>query len=536
MRDLQLPGRSVVHAVKGAAATSHPVSTMAAIDPLRKGGTAVDAAIAACAVQCVVEPMSTGIGGDCFSLVVPPGESRPVGLNASGFAPAGLTAEIARKDDGERVGLQSPHAVTIPGAIAGWQKLHGRFGRLPWWQVLQPAIDAAEDGFAITPRVAVDWERAGTKLHDHEHAARHWLRDGAYPKAGQRFAAPALAAVLKAVATDGADAFYRGWVAEDLVETLNAVGGRHAMADFAEYEPEFVEPISTDYRGHTVWQIPPNGQGATTLLMLNILEGLDLPGLDPVGVERLHLETEASRLAYAARDAHIADPKFVDVPVERLLSRDYAAQQRGRIGRDSVMENVAELSGHVYRDTVYLTVVDRDRMVCSFINSLYFPFGSGLCGNRTGILLQNRGAGFSLAPGPNQLAPGKRPFHTLNPALAHLKDGRVMAYGTMGGEGQPQTQAALFSRHVQFGQDLQAAVTAPRWLLGRTWGEETTTLKLEDRFEPALVAALKAAGHDVEMLPAFSDAVGHAGAVVLHENGLMEAATDPRADGLALVD
>ncbi|MFC3230061.1 gamma-glutamyltransferase [Marinibaculum pumilum] len=527
MRDLQLPGRSVVHAVKGAAATSHPVSTMAAIDTLRKGGTAVDAAIAACAVQCVVEPMSTGIGGDCFSLVVPPGESRPVGLNASGFAPAGLTAEIARKDDGERVGLQSPHAVTIPGAIAGWQKLHDRFGRLPWWQVLQPAIDAAEDGFAITPRVAVDWERAGTKLHDHEHAARHWLRDGAYPKAGQRFAAPALAAVLKAVATDGADAFYRGWVAEDLVETLNAVGGRHAMADFAEYEPEFVEPISTDYRGHTVWQIPPNGQGATTLLMLNILEGLDLPGLDPVGVERLHLETEASRLAYAARDAHIADPKFVDVPVERLLSRDYAAQQRGRIGRDSVMENVAELSGHVYRDTVYLTVVDRERMVCSFINSLYFPFGSGLCGNRTGILLQNRGAGFSLVEGhPNCLAPRKRPRHTIIPALAS-RDGRpFLSFGVMGGDYQPVGQCHVLTNIVDYGMDVQEALDCPRVFYngGR--------LDVERGVPTDVRAALAALGHNVTT-PEMPWGGGQA--IMLDwDNDTLAAGSDPRKDGCAL--
>ncbi|MEQ8347805.1 MAG: gamma-glutamyltransferase [Sneathiellaceae bacterium] len=527
MRDLQLPGRSVVHALNGAAATSHPVSTMAAVDTLRKGGTAVDAAIAACAVQCVVEPMSTGIGGDCFALVVPPGEEVPVGLNASGYAPAGLTAQIARDDDGERVGLQSPHAVSIPGAIAGWQALHGRFGRLPWWQVLQPAIDAAEDGFAITPRVAVDWERAGGKLRDHEPASRHWLRDGRFPVAGERFAAPALAKVLKAVAADGADAFYRGWVAEDLVETLNEAGGRHAMADFAEFEPEFVDPISTDYRGHRVWQIPPNGQGATTLLMLNILEGMDLAGLDPLGAERLHLETEASRLAYAARDAHIADPKFVDVPTERLLSRDYADRQRGRIARDSVMEDVAELSGHVYRDTVYLTVVDRDRMVCSFINSLYFPFGSGLCGKRTGMLLQNRGAGFSLVEGhPNVLAPRKRPRHTIIPGLA-TRDGKPwLSFGVMGGDYQPVGQSHVLTNIVDYGMDVQEALDCPRVFYngGR--------LDVERGVPAEVRAALAAMGHTITTpdMP-----WGGGQAIMLDwDNGTLAAGSDPRKDGCAL--
>jgi len=527
MRDLQMPGRSVVHALNGAAATSHPVSTLAAIETLRKGGTAVDAAIAACAVQCVVEPMSTGIGGDCFALVVPPGENQPVGLNASGPAPAGLTAEIARRDDGELVGLQSPHSVTIPGAVGGWVKLHARFGRLPWEQVMQPAIDAAADGFAITPRVAVDWEGAGGKLHDHAPAVEHYLRDGRYPRAGERFALPAMAKVLKAIASDGADGFYRGWVAEDLVETLNAVGGRHALSDFAEYSPEFVDPVSTDYRGHKVWQIPPNGQGTTTLLMLNILEGFDLTGLDPVGSERLHLETEASRLAYAARDAHIADPKFVDVPVERLLSKDYAGRQRDRIRGDQMLTDVAELSGHVYRDTIYLTVVDSDRMVCSFINSLYYPFGSGLCGARSGMLLQNRGAGFSLVEGhPNCLAPRKRPRHTIIPALAS-RDGRPwLSFGVMGGDYQPVGQAHVLSNIVDFGMDVQEALDCPRAFYN------SGRLDLERGIGAEARAALAGLGYEITT----PDMPWGGGQAIMMdwENGTLAAGSDPRKDGCAL--
>lgn len=527
MRDLQLPGRSVVHALNGAAATSHPVGTMTAMEMLRKGGSAVDAAIAACAVQCVVEPMSTGIGGDCFALIVPPGESEPVGLNASGPAPANLTAAIARNDDGERIGLQSPHSVTIPGAVAGWALLHQRFGRLPWEQLMQPAIDAAVDGFAITPRVSVDWDRAGPRLLDHEPAVRHYLRDGRFPLPGERFALPAMGEVLKAIATQGPDGFYRGWVAEDLVATLNALGGRHELADFAEYRPEFVQPISTDYRGHRVWQIPPNGQGATTLLMLNILEGFDLAGLDPVGTERLHLETEASRLAYAARDAHIADPKFVDVPVERLLSRDYAGRQRDRISRDAILTDVAELSGHVYRDTIYLTVVDRDRMVCSFINSLYYPFGSGISGDRTGLLLQNRGAGFSLVEGhPNCVAPRKRPRHTIIPALAS-RDGRPwLSFGVMGGDFQPVGQAHVLSNIVDFGMDVQEALDCPRVFYN------SGRLDVERGVDPAVRAALAGLGYEVTTpdLP-----WGGGQAILLdHENGTLAAGSDPRKDGCAL--
>lgn len=527
MRDLQLPGRSVVHAVNGAAATSHPVGTMVAIDTLRKGGTAVDAAIAACAVQCVVEPMSTGLGGDCFALVVPPGESEPVGLNASGYAPAGLTAEIARAEDGDTIGLQSPHSVTIPGAVAGWKMLHDRFGRLPWWQVLQPAIDAAADGFAITPRVAVDWERAGAKLHANPAAARHYLRDGRYPVAGERFAIPALAQVLKAIQENGADGFYRGWVAEDLVASLNALGGRHSLEDFAEFQPEFVTPVSTEYRGCRVWQIPPNGQGTTMLVLLNLLEGFDLSALDPLGPERLHLETEASRLAYAARDAYIADPRFAEVPLERLLSRDYAAAQRARIARDRVLTDVAEITGHVHRDTIYLTVVDRQRMVCSFINSLYFPFGSGLCGERSGVLLQNRGCGFVLKEGhPNLLQPRKRPKHTIIPALA-TRDGRPwLSFGVMGGDYQPVGQAHVLTNIVDYGMDVQEALDCPRVFYNAGRLDVERGVPMETR------AALAALGHPVTT-PEMPWGGGQA-IMIDWENDTFAAGSDPRKDGCAL--
>ena len=316
MRDLQLPGRSTVHSANGMAATSHPLSTFAALEVLRRGGNAVDAAITACAVQCVVEPMSTGIGGDCFALLAPGGGPEVIGLNASGWAPKTLTAEHLLDQGISSIPIQSPHAVSIPGAIDGWHMLLRDYGTIDLDQALQPAIGYAENGFAITPRVGVDWGRNETKLSADPSAAAKYLNNGRAPKAGEIWRLPELAETMRTVGKEGRDGFYKGPVAEDMVEYLASLGGCHAMDDFAEFAGEYVTPISTDYRGHTMWQIPPNGQGITALMMLNILSEFDLTKMDPNSVERLHLETEASRMAYAARDRFVADQRQADVPVE----------------------------------------------------------------------------------------------------------------------------------------------------------------------------------------------------------------------------
>ncbi|MDP6342609.1 MAG: gamma-glutamyltransferase, partial [Alphaproteobacteria bacterium] len=331
MRDLQLPGRSTAHAVNGMAATSHPLATLAALDVLREGGNAVDAAVTACAVQCVVEPMSTGIGGDCFALLVPGGEGRMIGLNGSGWAPAGLTAESLLDQGEEAIGTQSPHSVTVPGAVAAWDTLLRDHGSISLDQALQPAIRYAEDGWAVSPRIAVDWARNRDKLAADPSAAAKFLAGGQAPTVGQTWRLPELAETLRTIAREGRDGFYRGWVAEDLVEYLNGLGGRHDLDDFAEQRAEYVEPISTEYRGHTMAQIPPNGQGITALMMFNILADFNLAALDPRGVERLHLETEASRLAYAARDRYVADQRQADVPVDHMLSAEFAAEMRQQI-------------------------------------------------------------------------------------------------------------------------------------------------------------------------------------------------------------
>ncbi|WP_300297602.1 gamma-glutamyltransferase family protein, partial [Ferrovibrio sp.] len=329
MRDLQLPGRSVVMGRNGAAATSHALATQTAIEILRRGGNATDAAIAACAVQCVVEPGSTGIGGDNFVLYAPAGTdlragSKVYGLNGSGRAPKGLSADHLLKQGIREIGLTSVHAVTIPGAVDAWSKLNARFGSMPLADLLQPAIRHAEDGFPITERVATDWGRNEAKLKADANTAHMWLKDGRSPKAGDVFRQPEHAKVFREIAAKGRDGFYAGWVAEDMVDYLRSLGGTHVLEDFATQEAFWVEPISTSYRGIELLEIPPNGVGITTLLMLNILSGFDLSKYDPVGIERFHIEAEATRLAFQARDAYVADPAFADVPVEKILSAGFA--------------------------------------------------------------------------------------------------------------------------------------------------------------------------------------------------------------------
>ena len=525
MRDLQLPGRSVVHSRHGAAATSQPLSTLAALDILRQGGNAVDAAIAACAVQGVVEPMSTGIGGDCFALLWKPGQAV-IGLNGSGHAPAALTAEGLLAEGHREIDLHSPHAVTVPGAVDAWATLSRDHGRLSLSQVLQPAIRYAEEGFAVMPRCALDWSRNTAKLQADANAARHYLPAGRAPRAGEVMRLPELAKTLRTIARDGRDGFYAGRIADDLVKYLNALGGKHSLADFAEQRAFYVEPITASYRGVDVVQIPPSGQGITALLMLNILAGFDLAKYDPVGVERFHLEAEATRLAYQARDTYVADPAFADVPVEKLLSAAFADELRDRIDLRRIMAPVGPAVGPIYRDTIYLTVVDADRNVCSFINSIYFPFGSGLV-TPTSIVLQNRGAGFRVAPGhPNCVAPRKRPLHTIIPGMA-MKQGRPwLSYGVMGGSYQPVGHVHVLTNMIDYGMDVQEALDCARCFhIGGG-------IDAERGVSEVVVQGLRALGHRV-VRPEMPWGGGQA--IELDwQNGTLAAGFDPRKDGCAL--
>ncbi len=526
MRDIQLPGRSVVHAVNGAAATSHPLSSLTAINILQQGGTAADAAVAACAVQCVVEPMSTGIGGDCFALHAAKGGDAIEALNGSGRAPAGLSCDYLLERGIGQIDTQSAHAVTIPGAIDAWSRLLERHGKLGLDTVLQPAIRLASEGFAVTPRVALDWSRAQTKLRADPVAAATYLKDGASPVAGDIMRLPNLAKTLSEVAKHGRDAFYKGWVAEDIVGHLKQHGGTHETDDFARHSGSFVTPISADYRGRTVWQTPPNGQGLTTLLILRILSGFDLSAFSALSAERIHLETEAGRLAYEVRDRYLADPDHMTISVEELLSDEFITGLRSRIDPKRALA-IAVAPGPVYRDTICLSVVDRDRNVCSLINSLYFSFGSGLVSPKSGVVLQNRGAGFRVDPAhPNAVAPNKRPLHTIIPGLVTENGRPTLSFAVMGGSYQPVGQSHVLTNMVDFGMDVQEAIDCARTF------HVGGNLELENGISAELETSLRALGYTINRpdMP-----WGGAQAVAIDwQRGTLAAGSDPRKDGCAL--
>ncbi|MBV8839392.1 MAG: gamma-glutamyltransferase [Alphaproteobacteria bacterium] len=524
-RDFHLPGRSPVYAREGMAATSHPLASLAAIETLRAGGTAADAAVAAVAVLCVVEPAMTGIGGDCFCLVAKP--DQPVwGYNGSGRAAAAVTSEkLLALGMPRKIPATSPHAVTVPGAIEAWEailKAHGRFGLD---RVLLPAIAHAENGFAIASRVGSDWTVFADKLKPHAGSAKYYLVDGAAPAIGSVLRLPALAATLKAIAAGGAKAFYEGAIAADIAATVQQKGGFLAAEDLARHKGDVVTPISTSYRGLDVVELPPNGQGLTALVLLNILEQFDLARLDPLGPERLHLALEAARLAFGVRDTHIADPAYMRQSVPGLIDKSFAKKLSRSI--DPTKRVAMPKAPTPTSDTIYLTVVDRDRTAVSLINSLYSGFGTGICTEKTGVMLHNRGTGFVTEPGhPNEIAPSKRPMHTIIPALA-MRNGRCeMPFGVMGADYQPMGHAHLITNMIDYGMDVQAAIDHPRMFYE---GERT---EVERGVPAATIDGLKSRGHDVAFRPL---PLGGGQAIVIDwDQGVLIGGSDPRKDGCAL--
>ena len=425
MRDFQLTGRSPVRSTEAAAATSHPLATLTAIEVLKDGGNAVDAAIAAAAVLCVVEPHSTGLGGDGFMLYCPGGGQRVIAFNGSGRSPAAATLDWYREHGFAEMPATGAHPVTIPGVVDAWARLSADHGRKELAALLQPAIRYAERGYVVQDRVAHDWERCRALLAADPVAARILLPGGRPPRAGERHYQPELAWTLRTIAECGRDGFYSGPVAEDLVERLRSLGGLHTLEDFAAMKGDYVEPVRTVYRGIEICQMPPNTQGLTALIMLNILSGYALSDLDLLGAERLHLEIEAARLAYRDRDALIGDPAHSRIPVDRLLAPDYAEALRGTIDTTRASTRLPpplmERSG-----TVYLAVVDRDRNAVSFINSIYHSFGSGVVGPHSGVVLQNRGASFRLdSRHPNCICSTSRPWPNANRDSASATWGRA---------------------------------------------------------------------------------------------------------------
>jgi len=528
MRDLYWPGRSTVHARNGMAATSHPLSTSTAISILQAGGNAMDAAVAAVAVQCVVEPQSTAIGGDCFCLYAPNG-GDVIGFNGSGTAPAAATAQWYQDQGIEQITQLSPHAVTIPGAIDAWATLINDHGTMSLGDLLQPAIGYAHDGAPVNHRCQWDWELCIDLIKGDPTTASQYLIDGKAPALGQVVKLPLLAQTLEAIAEGGRDVFYKGHVAEDIVTYLQGLGGLHTMDDFADYDGKYVTPVSTNYRGYDVYECPPNGQGIVALEGLNILSGFDLASMEPHSAERFHLEIEATRLAYRDRDAVLADPDHADVPVEKWLSEDYAAEQRALINPDKRMADLPPSGLPPHKDTVYLTVVDKDRNAVSFINTIFSSFGSGLTSPKTGVLLQNRGMGFVLDPDhPNCIGPNKRPLHTIIPGML-MKNGKAqMPFGVMGGAYQACGHMHLLTNLLDYGMDLQEALDSTRCFPDPS----ESMVQVETSLPEETLKGLQARGHQT-YVP--NRPIGGAQAIWIDwEEGVLKGASEPRKDGQAI--
>jgi len=525
MTMFQSPGRSAVYARNGLAATSHPLAARIAVEMLESGGNAVDAAIAGAVVLGVCEPQMTGLGGDMFALVKPAGGEELIGLNASGRAPAGLDAAALRTAGHGAMPETGGASVVVPGAVAGFETLARDHGAKGLAASLAPAIRYFREGVPVAPRVAYDWAAAAPVLDGHARA--HYLIDASAPQPGALFRAPAQAEVLARIAREGAAAFYEGPVAEDMVAALQAKGGAHTLDDFAACRSDYVTPISAPYRGVEIVELPPNGHGATALLMAGILGEFDLAGLDPHGSERAHIEIEAAKLAYAARDEAIADPDHMTEAVEAMVAPEFAARLAARIDPARAAPCPATPLEAVHKDTIYITVVDRDRMAVSLIYSIFHSFGSGIASEEYGILFNNRAAGFTLAEGhPNEAAGAKRPLHTIIPGMLRAEGRVVMPFGVMGGAYQPAGHARLISNIVDFGMELQAAIDAPRCF------EKERMVALEAGYSEAVAEALAVKGHEV-----IRPEIGIGGAQAIRIDAARDVligGSDPRKDGIAL--
>ncbi len=524
MRDFQKPGRSAVYATNGMCATSHPLAAAVAIETLKTGGNAVDAALAGAVLLGLCEPQMTGLGGDLFALVSPGPGHDVVALNASGRAPAGLCAARLRAQGHTAIPVAGPEAVTIPGAVDGICTLSERFGRLGLDHVLAPAILYADEGVPVAPRVAFDWARATDRLQGP--ARDMFLAGGVALPTGALFRAPGQAEVLRRIARHGRAAFYEGEVADDMLAALE--GGPHTADDFAGNAPDWGTPISGGYAGWEVLEHPPSGQGTAALLLMDILARFDLAALDPLGADRVHLEAEATRLAYDARDRFVADIAHMPDPA-RLQRPGLGTELAALIDPGRAMPDPRPRSEEVHRDTIYITVVDRDRMAVSLIYSIFHSFGAGLASPRFGILLHNRGAGFTLEDGhPNEAGGGKRPLHTILPGMVRRNGEVTMPFGVMGGPYQCTGHARLITNLATYGMDLQEALDAPRAFADNATGE----LLVERGYAPEVRAELAARGHEVVESPS---AIGGAQAIGIdHAAGLLTGASDPRKDGIAL--
>ena len=517
----------------GMVTAPHHLAAQAGLSVLRDGGNAVEAMVAAAAAIAVVYPHMNSIGGDGFWLIAEPGRD-PVAVRACGAAAALATPQFyADHGDAAIPTRGSRAALTAAGAVGGWARalaVAAPWGKpLPLTRLLAEARHHARQGVPVTRSqvalTASKWAECAQVSGFAETFAPRGL-----PVLNDVIANPRLGDTLEQLGRAGLDDFYRGDLARSMAADLESVGSPVRLADLQACRAEVVPALSVAVSAGRIFNQPPPTQGVSSLAILGIFDRLGVTEAE--GFEHLHGLVESTKQAFLWRNAHVGDPALMAVrgaDPQAFLSDASLAARAARIDtRRAAPWPQPTLPG----DTIWMGTADASGRVCSYIQSIYWEFGSGVVLAGSGVNWQNRGASFTLGPGPNQLGPGRLPFHTLNPAMARLRDGRTLAYGTMGGEGQPQTQAAVFSRHVLFGQNLQAAVSAPRWLLGRTWGEESTNLKVESRVEPAVIARLRAAGHDVQVVGAYEEMMGHAGAVQVHPGGVIEGATDPRADGV----
>lgn len=533
----------------GAVTSPNYLASVAGLEVLQKGGNAVDAAIAVASTMNVVYPQMTTLGGDNFWLIYNARTKEVKALNASGRAGELATIDFYKTKGYDRIPARGYLAAnTVPGTVSGWDAAY-RYARahmgnsgLPWKDLFGSAVLYARDGFPVTASLA-RWLAINVDPEDSEF--RHLQRfsgfrqtylkpDGSPYTVGEILKLPQLANTYELIAEKGADEFYRGSIAEKIVADLQKNGGILTLNDFARHTADWVTPLSVDYRGYTAYNLPPNTQGMASLEILNILNNIDVGKLGEGTADYYHVMVEATKQAFADRDRYLTDPKEADIPLDYLLSRQHGRDQAARIDMERAAATVRPLDPK--GDTVWIGAVDRDGNAVSLIQSIYHDFGSGIVPENTGVLLQNRGSFFSLDPTHiNHLKPGKRTFHTLNAAML-LKDRKpFLVYGTMGGEGQPQTQAAIATRIVDFGMFPQDAVAAPRWLHGRTWGAVSNDLKMESRISKEVLDDMKRRGHPVAEVDDYTDTMGHAGAIVIDpETGLLYSATDPRGDGLAI--
>ena len=524
-------GRSVVMTERGIVATSHYLASQAGAEVLAKGGSAMDAAIAANAVLGVTEPMMNGIGGDLFLIYWDAKSGKLYGLNASGWAPRKLTIEFLAQHGITAMPHDGIHSVTVPGAVDGWSQAHKRFGKLPWKDLFTPAIYYAEHGYAVPEIIHDYWVDEDAKLRKNEEGTRVFLPGGKVPELGDKFTNPDVAKALRLIAEKGRDVFYKGEIAQSIVNTSAALGGTMELADLADFSSEWVEPISIDYRGWKIYELPPNVQGMAALEMLNIMEKFQPDKAGPKSLGELHKRIEAMKLAYADLYRYNADQRFAKVPVMGLLDKNYAAERAAKVNPDKADCNPG--AGHpATSDTTYLAAVDKEGNIASLIQSNYSGFGSGVVVKGMGFALQNRGGLFTLdASHPNALQPRKRPFHTIIPAFMERGDVHI-GFGIMGGANQPLAHAQFVSNLVDYGMNIQSALEAPRFTV--TTGQVSCDILIESRVPQDVIESLRQKGHNLIVRQEYTSLMGR-GQAVMHNSktGMNWAASDPRADGVA---